>query len=132
MIHKAAALILNFGGFAAVLILLIWRFTKHRSYGRTILEAWLGIFVWAVLNCIVFPLLFSALGYKDAFDYFPDTRGLLATALMGWVFGLELVAAIALVKGAWWLIIRSVHRFNKTAAVPSEPDATNFTKPRNK
>jgi hypothetical protein len=96
---------------------------------RTIFEAWLGIFLWSVLNCVFFPLLFFKLGYKDAFDCFPDMPGVMFTVFLGWVFGLELVAAIALVQGAWSLIIWLVRRFKKPAAVLSEPPATSSTKP---
>jgi hypothetical protein len=113
MNHGVAALTLNFGSFAAVLILLIWRFTRHLSYGRTILEAWLGVSVWTLLNCILFPLLLIGLGYKDALNYFPDMRGLVPALFLGWFFGLEVVVAIFLVRHAWKFTMRLVSRFTK-------------------
>ena len=115
MIHGIAAAILNFGGFAAVVILLIGRFTRHRSYRRIILEAWLGVFIWAIFNCLFFPLLFVALGYKDAFKYFPDTPGVVAAGLVGWIFGLQLAVAIFFGRKTWNFITGLVRRFTKRA-----------------
>jgi hypothetical protein len=114
MNHAMAANILNFGSFVVVLTLLIWRFTKHLSYWRTVFETWIGLFIWAMFDCLVFPWVFLWLGYKDAFFIFPEVPGVFAVAVLGWVFGLELVAVIFLVRHAWKFTKRTIHRFTKS------------------
>ena len=107
--------ILQYGTFAVAVILPIRVYLRRKQYIKTILSGWLWIFVWAVANCMVFPGVFTLAGYKSAFHFSPEMPGIVAVAVMGWLFGIYIAIGIFIVT----LIIRAFrtisNQINKNA-----------------
>ena len=96
-----------------LLPLLIWRYTKHVSYARTVFETWSGLVIWSLVNCLLFPFVFYWLGYKKAFHIFLEPPMIAGAVLTGWIWGMGLATALLLVRLAWGFINRSIRRFKK-------------------
>lgn len=79
---------------------------KTKSYSRLILSAWGTIFAWAVLNCIVVPGILGLLGIEDLVRYFPEGPAVVASAIAGWIFGLELAVLVLVSRGVRWVFRR--------------------------
>ena len=107
--------ILQYGTFAVAVILPIRVYLRRKQYIKTILSGWLWIFVWAVANCMIIPAAFTLFGYKSAFHFSPEMPGVVAVAVMGWLFGIYIALAIFIVA----LFIRAItticNRLNKNA-----------------
>ena len=90
--------VLQCGTFAITIYLTVMVFVRSKRYEKTILMGWLWMFLWAIANCIIFPGLFTLLGYKRAFDFSPEMPGVVAVAFMGWLFGVYIAVAILIVR----------------------------------
>ena len=89
--------ILQTGTFAVVLWMVIRGFTKTKSYTHLIYTAWAYVFVWSLLNCILFPLLFHRVGFQNAFGFFPKGTGVIACGFGGWILGFQLAIIVWIV-----------------------------------
>lgn len=85
---------LQFGTFVAALGVSLWIYFRTKSYVRLILTAWGAMFIWSLLNCVFFPLIFHLAGVKKVFNYAPEMTGVAACGLAGWLFGIELAIII--------------------------------------
>ena len=99
------AILLNFGSFAVIVAILLWRYIKHQSYLRLIGEAWIGMFTYATLNSLVFPqVFFKVFGVEHAYAMFPESIAVGATGVCGWILGIYLVVLIFVVRTVWMFI----------------------------
>jgi len=107
--------VLQFGTFAMTIYLTVMVFVRSKRYGKTILMGWLWMFLWAVANCMIFPGLFTLLGYKKAFDYSPEMPGVVAVVFMGWLFGVYIAVAILIVRLVTRCFKAIFHRIHSNA-----------------
>ena len=107
--------VLQYGTFAIAIYLTVMVFVRSKRYRKTILMGCFWMFLWAIANCMVFPGLFTLLGYKSAFGFSPEMPGVVAVAFMGWLFGIYIAVTIFIIT----LAIRAFNviskRINKNA-----------------
>jgi len=88
------AIVLTMGSLAITIGVALAVFYKSKSYVQLIVASWVGLFIWSIINCLLFPIFLHRLGYADAFKHFPEGPGIVACAFTGWMLGIFLAVII--------------------------------------
>ena len=66
---------------------------------RAVLQMWMYYFLWSVALCLIVPLAAASILHdKRVFECFPEPRGIVGIAFLGWLPSLVLCGSVWLLK----------------------------------
>ncbi|MBI9016425.1 MAG: hypothetical protein JEZ07_04100 [Phycisphaerae bacterium] len=83
-----------------VLLPLIIRLYKGKSFVSSVIFGWALIIIWAIIWCKMIPMILSPFVSNEILMMFPESIGILPTIMLGWLPAIALtLVAIVIVAG---------------------------------